>query len=59
MGDLIAALDASAHASITYRRQSQRGSAYRFMTRADVLAEQCGGASTPALRRAASHRTDR
>ena len=53
MGDLIAALDASAHASITYRRQSQRGSAYRFMTRAEVLAEQCGGASTPALRRAA------
>ncbi len=53
MGDLVAALDASAHAAMAYRRQRLRGSAYGGMTRADVLAQQCGGADTPALRRAA------
>jgi DNA-binding CsgD family transcriptional regulator len=51
MGDLIAAVDAAAHAAIAYRRQGLRGSAYGCATRADALAEQCGGASTPALHR--------
>jgi DNA-binding CsgD family transcriptional regulator len=52
MGDLVAAVDAAAHAAIGYRRQDMRGSAFGFSTRADALAQQCGGASTPALRRA-------
>lgn len=51
MGDLVAALDAAAHAAIAYRSQSLRGSAYGCAARAQALAEQCGGASTPALRR--------
>lgn len=52
-GDLIAALDAAAHAAIAYRRQDKRGSALTCSTRAEALAEQCGGATTPALRQAA------
>jgi DNA-binding CsgD family transcriptional regulator len=52
MGDLVAAVDAAAHAAIGYRRQGLRGSAFGCSTRADALAEQCGGASTPALRQA-------
>jgi len=52
MGDLVAAADAAAHAAIAYRRQGLRGSALGCSTRADALAEQCGGASTPALRQA-------
>jgi DNA-binding CsgD family transcriptional regulator len=52
MGDLIAAVDAAAHATIAYRRRDQRGSALGCSTRADALAQQCGGASTPALRQA-------
>jgi DNA-binding CsgD family transcriptional regulator len=51
MGDLIAAVDAAAHAALSYRRQDKRGSALGCSTRADALAEQCG-ASTPALRQA-------
>jgi ATP/maltotriose-dependent transcriptional regulator MalT len=51
-GDLIAALDAAAHAAIAYRRQDKRGSALTCSTRAESLAEQCGGATTPALRQA-------
>jgi DNA-binding CsgD family transcriptional regulator len=51
MGDLVAAVDAAAHAAIAYRRQNLRGSALACSTRADALAEQCG-ASTPALRQA-------
>lgn len=51
MGDLVAAIDAAAHAAITYRRQDKRGSALTCSTRADALAAQCG-ASTPALRQA-------
>lgn len=51
MGDLIAAVDAAAHAAIAYRRQDLRGSALGCSTRAEELAEQCG-ASTPALRHA-------
>jgi DNA-binding CsgD family transcriptional regulator len=52
IGDLIAAADASAHAAIMYRRGNLRGSALRCSTRAEALAKQCGGASTPALRQA-------
>ena len=52
MGDLVAAVDAAAHAALAYRRQDLRGSALGCSTRADALAEQCGGASTPALRQA-------
>ena len=52
MGDLVAALDAAAHAAIAYRRRDLRGSALGCSTRAEALAEQCGGASTPALREA-------
>jgi DNA-binding CsgD family transcriptional regulator len=53
MGDLLAAADAAAHAAIAYRRHDLRGSALNCSTRAEALAEQCGGASTPALREAA------
>jgi DNA-binding CsgD family transcriptional regulator len=49
MGDLIAAVDATAHAAIAYRRQDLRGSALGCSTRAEELAEQCGGARTPTL----------
>jgi DNA-binding CsgD family transcriptional regulator len=52
IGDLVAAADAAAHAAITYRRLDLRGSALKCSTRADALAEQCGGASTPPLRQA-------
>jgi DNA-binding CsgD family transcriptional regulator len=52
MGDLVAAVDAAAHAALAYRSQDLRGSALSCSARADALAEQCGGASTPALRRA-------
>lgn len=50
MGDLVAAVDATAHAAIGYRRQDLRGSALKCSTRAEALAQQCGGAITPALR---------
>jgi len=53
MGDLIAAVDAAAHAALAYRQQGRRGSALGCSARANALAEQCGGASTPALRQAA------
>jgi DNA-binding CsgD family transcriptional regulator len=53
IGDLVAALDAAAHAAVAYRSAGLRGSAYGCAARADVLAQQCGGANTPALRRAA------
>jgi DNA-binding CsgD family transcriptional regulator len=49
MGDLVAAADAAAHAAIAYRRRDRRGSALSCSTRAQALAAQCGGASTPAL----------
>ena len=51
MGDLVAAVDAAAHAAIAYRRQELRGSALGCSTRAEALAAQCG-ASTPALHQA-------
>jgi DNA-binding CsgD family transcriptional regulator len=53
MGDLVAAIDAAAHAALAYRGQDLRGSALTCSARGDALAEQCGGASTPALRQAA------
>jgi DNA-binding CsgD family transcriptional regulator len=52
MGDLVAAVDAAAHAALTYRSQGLRGSALGCATRADALAKQCGDVSTPALRQA-------
>jgi DNA-binding CsgD family transcriptional regulator len=52
MGDLVAAVDAAAHAAIGYRRQELHGSAWGCSTQADALSQQCGGASTPALRQA-------
>jgi DNA-binding CsgD family transcriptional regulator len=52
MGDLVAAVDAAAQAALVYRSQGLRGSALICSARADALAEHCGGASTPALRRA-------
>jgi DNA-binding CsgD family transcriptional regulator len=48
MGDLVAAVDAAAHAALAFRREDLRGSALGCSTRAEALAEQCG-ASTPAL----------
>jgi DNA-binding CsgD family transcriptional regulator len=53
MGDLVAAVDAAAHAASAYRRQNLTGSAYGCSARALQLAQQCGGAWTPALRQAA------
>jgi DNA-binding CsgD family transcriptional regulator len=52
IGDLVAAVDAAAHAAIGYRRQELHGSAWGCSTQADALSQQCGGASTPALRQA-------
>ena len=52
MGDLVAAVDAAAHAALAYRSQALRGSALGCSTRANALADQCGGATTPALRQA-------
>ena len=52
MGDLVAAVDAAAHAAMAYRRRELRGSALASVTRAEALGAQCGGADTPALRQA-------
>lgn len=52
MGDLVAAVDAAAHAALAYRRNDRRGSALGCAARAEALAAQCGGATTPALRQA-------
>nr|WP_197519458.1 helix-turn-helix transcriptional regulator [Mycobacterium sp. E2327] len=49
LGDLIAAVDAAAHAAMAYHREGLRGSALGCSTRAAALAEQCG-TSTWALR---------
>lgn len=53
IGDLVAAIDAAAHAALEYRGQDRRGSALACSARAAALAERCGGAVTPALRHAA------
>ncbi len=55
MGDLVAALDAAARAALVFRGQGKRGSALASSTRADGLAEQCGGACTPTLRQASEN----
>ncbi|HET7667311.1 MAG TPA: helix-turn-helix transcriptional regulator, partial [Mycobacterium sp.] len=52
MGDLVAAVDAEAHAAMAYRRRDMRGSALTAITRAEELSARCGGADTPALRQA-------
>ena len=52
IGDLVGAIDAVAHAAVAYRRGERRGSALACSARAQALAEQCGGATTPALRQA-------
>ncbi|MGX9671359.1 LuxR C-terminal-related transcriptional regulator [Mycobacterium sp. HM-7] len=52
IGELVAAIDAAAHAALTYRRHNQRGSALTCATHAQVLAQHCG-ATTPALQQAA------
>jgi DNA-binding CsgD family transcriptional regulator len=52
MGDLVAAVDAAAHAAIAFRRRGLQGSALGCSTRAQALADQCG-TDTPALRQAA------
>ena len=50
MGDLVAAVDAAAHACSAFRHGDLRGSALGCSTRAEALAQRCGGISTPALR---------
>jgi hypothetical protein len=50
MGDLIAAIDASAHAAIAYNGDDMTAGACNCASRAEKLAERCGGATTPALR---------
>ena len=50
MGDLAAAVDAAAHACTAFRHDERRGSALGCSARAEALAQQCGGISTPALR---------
>jgi DNA-binding CsgD family transcriptional regulator len=48
MGDLVAAVDAAAHAAMAYRGQGLRGSGLGCSARAQALAQRCG-ARTPAL----------
>jgi DNA-binding CsgD family transcriptional regulator len=50
LGDLVAAVDAAAHACIAFRHGELRGSALGCSTRAEALAKRCGGITTPALR---------
>jgi DNA-binding CsgD family transcriptional regulator len=50
MGDLVAAVDAAAHACMAFRHGDRRGSALGCSARAEALAKRCGGISTPALR---------
>jgi hypothetical protein len=49
MGNLVAAVDAAAHAAVAYCRLELRGSALGCITRAEALAEQCGSADNLAL----------
>jgi len=48
MGDLVAAVDAAAHAAMAYRGQGLRGAGLGCSARAEALAQRCG-ARTPAL----------
>jgi DNA-binding CsgD family transcriptional regulator len=50
MGDLVAAVDAAAHACAAFRHGDRRGSALGCSARAEALAQRCGGISTPSLR---------
>ena len=52
LGDIVAAVDAAAHAALAFRRQDKRGSALGCSTRAERLAAETG-AVTPVLRQAA------
>jgi DNA-binding CsgD family transcriptional regulator len=52
IGDLVAAMDAAAHAAVAHKRADRKGSALTSSVRAGELARRCGGASTPALRKA-------
>ncbi|TQC42217.1 LuxR family transcriptional regulator [Rhodococcus sp. WS4] len=52
IGDLLAAADAAAHAAIAYRHHDMRGSAITSTSRADRIAQECGGTTTPALQEA-------
>jgi DNA-binding CsgD family transcriptional regulator len=49
MGDALAAADAAAQASTSHRLAGQRGSALTASARAYLLADDCGGAVSPAL----------
>ncbi|AKS34545.1 helix-turn-helix transcriptional regulator [Mycolicibacterium goodii] len=55
IGDLVAAADAAAHASMVHRRKNRRGSALGLAHRAEALAERCGGAATPTVLACAEH----
>jgi DNA-binding CsgD family transcriptional regulator len=52
MGDVVAAVDAVAHATMAYRRKDLRGSALGCAAQAEAMAQRCGGADTPTLRQA-------
>ncbi|GAA1240709.1 LuxR C-terminal-related transcriptional regulator [Pseudonocardia aurantiaca] len=54
IGVLQHAADAAAHAAAAYTRKGLRGSARTAAARATALAERCPGASSPALRGAAT-----
>ncbi|WP_418002887.1 LuxR C-terminal-related transcriptional regulator [Mycobacterium sp. PDNC021] len=49
MGDALAAADAAAQAAASHRLAGRRGSALTASARACLLAEECGGAVSPAL----------
>jgi DNA-binding CsgD family transcriptional regulator len=54
MGDVVAALDAAAHAALIYRSENMKGASLTNSARADELARRCGGAATPALLKAST-----
>ena len=54
MGDLLAAADAAAQASVTFREANLRGSAQTATNRACDVARRCGDVHTPALNEAAA-----
>lgn len=56
LGDLAAAADAAAHAAVVFRRVDLAGSALTQANRAQALAHQGGGLTTPALREIADLR---
>jgi predicted ATPase/class 3 adenylate cyclase len=60
MGDLIAAMDASAHAAIAYSHDDEAAESGGCADRAALLTERCGGATTPATRQLAelAHRDE-